>query len=141
MAKITKATIEAKGIEIAVQTTSGREDYFLMGFINGYLGKIRSFREYSIKATVAPNLTEMLTSLKCLFRQKGYTVLASADYQLEGKLDMVCICCPFLACSHISRQFILPYEQPPGAGSNPAVGSKEKPYRRKACRAFHIQKH
>ena len=28
MAKITKATIEAKGIEIAVQTTSGREDYF-----------------------------------------------------------------------------------------------------------------
>jgi hypothetical protein len=28
MAKITKATIEAKGIEIAVQTTSGRVDYF-----------------------------------------------------------------------------------------------------------------
>ena len=35
----------------------------LMEFINGYLGKIRSFRDYSIKATVAPNPTEMLTSL------------------------------------------------------------------------------
>ena len=35
----------------------------LMGFINSYLGKIRSFRDYSIKATVAQNPTEMLTSL------------------------------------------------------------------------------
>lgn len=35
----------------------------LMEFINGYLGKIRSFRDYSIKATVAQNPTEMLTSL------------------------------------------------------------------------------
>ncbi|NPV89871.1 MAG: AAA family ATPase [Firmicutes bacterium] len=35
----------------------------LMEFINGHLGKIRSFRDYSIKATVAPNPTEMLTSL------------------------------------------------------------------------------
>jgi putative ATP-dependent endonuclease of OLD family len=34
----------------------------LLTFINGYLGKIRSFREYSIKATVAPNPTDMLTS-------------------------------------------------------------------------------
>jgi Predicted ATP-dependent endonuclease of the OLD family len=35
----------------------------LMEFINKHLGKIRSFRDYSIKATIAPNQTEMLTSL------------------------------------------------------------------------------
>lgn len=35
----------------------------LMDFINGYLEKIRSFRDYSIKATIEPNLTEMLSGL------------------------------------------------------------------------------
>lgn len=35
----------------------------LMEFINEHLEKIRSFRDYSIKATIAPNPTEMLTSL------------------------------------------------------------------------------
>jgi len=35
----------------------------LMEFINTHLSKIRSFRDYSIKATVSPNLTEMLTRL------------------------------------------------------------------------------
>ena len=35
----------------------------LIEFINGYLGKIRSFKDYSIKATISQNLTEMLTSL------------------------------------------------------------------------------
>jgi putative ATP-dependent endonuclease of OLD family len=35
----------------------------LTEFINEHLEKIRSFRDYSIKATVAPNPTEMLTGL------------------------------------------------------------------------------
>ena len=35
----------------------------LMKFINKYLTKIHSFRDYSIKATLAHNTTEMLTSL------------------------------------------------------------------------------
>lgn len=35
----------------------------LMAFINSHLEKIRSFRDYSIKATVSPNPTEMLTKL------------------------------------------------------------------------------
>jgi putative ATP-dependent endonuclease of OLD family len=35
----------------------------LATFINDHLKKIRSFREYSIRATVAPNPTEMLTDL------------------------------------------------------------------------------
>lgn len=35
----------------------------LTEFINGHLGKIRSFRDYDIKATIAPNTTDMLTSL------------------------------------------------------------------------------
>lgn len=35
----------------------------LTGFINEHLGKIRSFRDYAIKATVAPNATDMLASL------------------------------------------------------------------------------
>ncbi|MDR1166489.1 MAG: AAA family ATPase [Deltaproteobacteria bacterium] len=35
----------------------------LKDFINSHLGKIRSFRDYSIEATIASNPTEMLTSL------------------------------------------------------------------------------
>lgn len=35
----------------------------VLGFINEHLGKIRSFRDYAIKATIAPKQTEMLTSL------------------------------------------------------------------------------
>ncbi len=35
----------------------------LIKVINGYLYKIRSFRDYSIKATISPNTTEMLASL------------------------------------------------------------------------------
>lgn len=35
----------------------------LMDFINEYFEKIRSFRDYSVKATIAPNSTEMLTNL------------------------------------------------------------------------------
>lgn len=35
----------------------------LLEFINGYLGKIQSFRDYSIKATISPDSTEMLTRL------------------------------------------------------------------------------
>lgn len=35
----------------------------LTSFINDHLNKIRSFRDYSIRATVAPNPTDMLTSL------------------------------------------------------------------------------
>ena len=35
----------------------------LTEFINQHLGKIRSFKEYSLKATVAPNAADMLTSL------------------------------------------------------------------------------
>lgn len=35
----------------------------LMGFINEHLEKIGSFRDYSIKATISQNPTEMLTSL------------------------------------------------------------------------------
>jgi putative ATP-dependent endonuclease of OLD family len=35
----------------------------LAGFINDHLGKIRSFRDYAIKATIAPNASDMLTSL------------------------------------------------------------------------------
>lgn len=35
----------------------------LIAFINGYLGKIRSFHDYSIKAMIEPDVTEMLTGL------------------------------------------------------------------------------
>lgn len=35
----------------------------LTKFINQHLGRIRSFKEYSLKATVAPNAADMLTSL------------------------------------------------------------------------------
>lgn len=48
---------------ITPEFLNGEQVSSLLGFINGYLGKIRSFRDYSIKATVAPNPTEMLTSL------------------------------------------------------------------------------
>ena len=35
----------------------------LIGFINNHLKKIRSFNDYAIKATISPNLTDMLTNM------------------------------------------------------------------------------
>lgn len=66
----------------------------LTEFINGYLGKIRSFRDYSIKATIAPDPTEMLTSLfylsdgnrKIDFTGSGVQYMAMASVNILGQI-------------------------------------------------------
>ena len=66
----------------------------LTEFINGYLGKIRSFRDYSIKATIAPDATEMLTSLfylsdgsrKIDFTGSGVQYMAMASVNILGQI-------------------------------------------------------
>ena len=64
----------------------------LMIFINGYLGKIRSFRDYSIKATVAPNPTEMLTSLFYLSDgdRKIETTGSGVQYMAMASIHILC---------------------------------------------------
>ncbi len=64
----------------------------LMEFINGYLNKIRSFRDYSIKATVAPNPTEMLTSLLYLSdgERKIETTGSGVQYMAMASVNIVC---------------------------------------------------
>ena len=66
----------------------------LIEFINGYLGKIRSFRDYSIKATIAPDPTEMLTSLfylsdgsrKIDFTGSGVQYMAMASVNILSQI-------------------------------------------------------
>jgi putative ATP-dependent endonuclease of the OLD family len=64
----------------------------LMKFINERLGKIRSFRDYSIKATVASNPTEMLTNL--LFLSDGDrkidTTGSGVQYMAMASINILC---------------------------------------------------
>lgn len=64
----------------------------LMGFINEYLGKIRSFHDYSIKATIAPNQTEMLTSLFYLSdgERKLDTTGSGIQYMAMASINILC---------------------------------------------------
>ncbi|MGB4263575.1 MAG: AAA family ATPase [Fervidobacterium sp.] len=64
----------------------------LIGFINGYLGKIRIFRDYSIKVTVAPNPTEMLTSLFYLSDgdRKIETTGSGVQYMAMASINILC---------------------------------------------------
>ena len=64
----------------------------LMEFINGYLGKIRSFRDYSIKATVAQNPTEMLTSLFYLSDgdRKIEATGSGVQYMAMASINIMC---------------------------------------------------
>jgi len=64
----------------------------LMTFINGYLGKIRSFRDYSIKATVSQNPTDMLTSLFYLSdgdRKIDFTG-SGVQYMAMASINILC---------------------------------------------------
>ncbi|ACL18705.1 ATP-dependent endonuclease of the OLD family-like protein [Desulfitobacterium hafniense DCB-2] len=64
----------------------------LMKFINEHLGKIRSFHDYSIKATIAPNPTEMLTSL--FYLSDGYrkidTTGSGVQYMAMASINILC---------------------------------------------------
>jgi putative ATP-dependent endonuclease of OLD family len=63
-----------------------------MEFINGYLRKIRSFRDYSIKATVTPNPTEMLTSLFYLSDgdRKIESTGSGVQYMAMASINILC---------------------------------------------------
>ena len=64
----------------------------LMEFINGYLEKIRSFRDYSIKATVSPDSTEMLTKL--FYLSDGIRKIESTgsgiQYMAMASINILC---------------------------------------------------
>lgn len=64
----------------------------LTEFINGHLGKIRSFRDYAIKVTVAPNPTEMLTSLYYLSDgdRKIDTTGSGVQYMAMASINILC---------------------------------------------------
>ena len=64
----------------------------LRGFINGHLGKIRSFRDYSIEATIAQNPTEMLTSLFYLSDgdRKIETTGSGVQYMAMASINILC---------------------------------------------------
>ncbi len=64
----------------------------LMDFINGHLGKIRSFRDYSIKATVSANPTEMLTRLFYLADgdRKIDTTGSGVQYMAMASINILC---------------------------------------------------
>jgi putative ATP-dependent endonuclease of OLD family len=64
----------------------------LTKFINNHLNKIRSFREYTIKATVAPNPTDMLTSLFYLSdgERKIDTTGSGVQYMAMASINILC---------------------------------------------------
>lgn len=64
----------------------------LTEFINGYLVKIRSFKDYAIKATVAPNPTDMLTSLFYLSDgdRKIDTTGSGVQYMAMASINILC---------------------------------------------------
>lgn len=64
----------------------------LIEFINGYLGKIRSFKDYSIKATISKNLTEMLTSLFYLSDgdRKIESTGSGVQYMAMASINILC---------------------------------------------------
>ena len=64
----------------------------LMEFINGYLEKIRIFRDYSIKATVSPDSTEMLTKLFYLSDgiRKIESTGSGVQYMAMASINILC---------------------------------------------------
>ena len=64
----------------------------LMEFINGYLEKIRSFLDYSIKATVSPDSTEMLTRLFYLSdgTRKIESTGSGVQYMAMASMNILC---------------------------------------------------
>ena len=64
----------------------------LMAFINSHLEKIRSFRDYSIKATVSPNPTEMLTRLFYLSdgTRKIDSTGSGVQYMAMASINILC---------------------------------------------------
>ena len=64
----------------------------LMEFINGYLEEIRSFRDYSIKATVSPDSTEMLTKLFYLSDgiRKIESTGSGVQYMAMASINILC---------------------------------------------------
>lgn len=64
----------------------------LTAFINEYLAKIRSFRDYSIRVTIAPEPAEMLTSLFYLSdgARKIETTGSGVQYMAMASLNIIC---------------------------------------------------
>lgn len=84
---IEKFTTDRESAFLNTEQVSG-----LMEFINEYLGKIRSFHDYSITATIAPNQTEMLTSLFYLSdgQRKLDTTGSGIQYMAMASINILC---------------------------------------------------
>ncbi|MDD3401695.1 MAG: AAA family ATPase [Eubacteriales bacterium] len=64
----------------------------VLNYINTHLGKIRSFRDYSIKATIAPNQTDMLSSLIYLSdgERKIDSTGSGVQYMTMASINILC---------------------------------------------------
>lgn len=64
----------------------------LTEFINSRLGKIRSFQDYSIRAMISPNQTDMLTSLYYLSdgQRKIDTTGSGVQYMTMASMNILC---------------------------------------------------
>lgn len=71
---------------------NGEQISSLVEFINGYLEKIRSFKDYSIKATIPQNLTEMLTSMFYLSDgdRKIESTGSGVQYMAMASINILC---------------------------------------------------
>lgn len=100
----------------------------LTSFINGYLGKIRSFRDYSIKATVASNPTEMLMSLFYLSDgdRKIDTTGSGVQYMAMASINILCQIMELYKSKYISFKDLL-YTDMTGKKLLPLVLSIDEP--------------
>ena len=64
----------------------------VMDYINNHLGKIRSFRDYSIKAAIAKNKTDMLSNLIYLSdgERKIDTTGSGVQYMAMASINILC---------------------------------------------------
>lgn len=64
----------------------------LTEFINGYLGRIRSFKDYAIKATISPKPADMLTNLFYLSdgERKIDTTGSGVQYMAMASINILC---------------------------------------------------
>lgn len=71
---------------------NGEQISSLIKFINSYLEKIRSFKDYSIKATIPQNLTEMLTSMFYLSDgdRKIESTGSGVQYMAMASINILC---------------------------------------------------
>lgn len=100
----------------------------LMEFINGYLEKIRSFRDYSIKATVSPDSTEMLTRLFYLSdgTRKIESTGSGVQYMAMASMNILCQIMELYKSKSVLFEYLL-YTDSDGKKLLPLILSIDEP--------------